>query len=166
MRTVEFRPLRRIKKTGLITVASYMQWRKVKTADYNNFSLIVDDEYKTLPSDEFVYNHKGEILYFFNYNPADVPVFDTAIFSLAEIREKTPYYGLRWQSGNVSYIMPGMDCDGVPTFSHWPEDRVTSDDVWNYYGPDQFKPLTVKTVVQWFGWFLWQLNNSSLKIGK
>lgn len=48
MRTIKFRPLRVIKKTGKITVASYMQWRKVMTADYNQFNLIISDDHKKM----------------------------------------------------------------------------------------------------------------------
>ena len=48
MKTITFRPLRRIKKTGKIVVASYMQWRKVKTADYSKFKLVVDTKSNTI----------------------------------------------------------------------------------------------------------------------
>jgi hypothetical protein len=85
MKVVIFKPLRRIKKTGKITVASYMQWRKVKTSDYNNFSLIIDDEYKSFPKDEYVYDHKGENLFWYNFkNPQDVPKMNISIQSICE----------------------------------------------------------------------------------
>ena len=175
MRSLVFRPLRRVKKTGKVVVASYMQWRKVMTADYSKFNLTIDDEYKTMPSDEFVYNHKGELLFFFTYNPYDIPVYDSDAERILDddwldkIHASKQPYGIRWninEQGHVNYNCKGMDCDGVPSFSHWYEDRITQKDTWEYYGPDQFEPLTVKTVTKWFGWFLYQLNNSYLKIGK
>lgn len=168
MKSITFRPLRRIKKTGKITVASYMQWRKVLTADYNKFNLVIDDEYKKLPKDEYVYNHEGELLYFFTYNPADIPVFQCdLLFDLEQTRAKNKYFGILWEHGShVCYNMPGTDCNGVPCFAHWDENRITQEDVWNFYGPDQFEPLTVETVTKWFGWFLFQLQNSYLQIGK
>src|SRR5688572_7137745 len=101
MRTIAFRPLRRIKKTGKITVASYMQWRKVMTADYSKFNLVVDNEYKLMPKDEYVYDHNGELLYFFNYNPADVPVFQyNPLFDIEEIQLNHKNYGILWEPDN------------------------------------------------------------------
>lgn len=160
---ITFRPLRRIKKTGKVTVASYMQWRKVKTADYNKFNLIVDDEYKKFPSDEFVYDHNGEQLFFFTYNPAEIPVFPySVLMDLDVIREENVRYGIRWSpEGGVNYNARGMDCDGVPTFSH-----IDANHASDYQDIEQFEPLTVGMVVKWFGWFLFELENSSLQIGK
>lgn len=168
MKTVEFRPLRVVKKLDKIVVASYTQWRNVMTADYNKFNLVINDEYKKMPSREYVHNHKGELLYYFDYNPADVPIFDySPVFDLDKIHRENKYYGILWSTGgHVNYHMPGADCDGVPSFTHWTEDRVTQKDCWNYYGGNSFAPLTVQTVTKWLGWFLWQLNNSYLKIGK
>lgn len=60
MRTIKFRPLRVIKKTGKIAVASYMQWRSIKTADYNNFNLVIDESYKMLNDADYVYDHLGK----------------------------------------------------------------------------------------------------------
>lgn len=164
MKYITFRPLRRMKKTGKIIVASYTQWRSVMTADYNKFSLTVDDEYKSMQPDDFVYNHKGELLYFFTYNPADVPVFQYSdMLDLDAIRANHKYYGIHWDYHNhVNYRMAGADCGGVPTFTH-----CTADHVADYYKDvTDFEPLTVATVTKWFGWFLYQLNNSYLKIGK
>lgn len=176
MKTVNFKPLRRIKKTGKICVASYTGWRKVMTADYSKFNLIVDNEYKKFPKDEYVYNHKGDLLYFFIYNPADITVFDAnteRILNedwLEKLHESKKPYGIRWNAlpdadgfpNHVMYRMNGADCSGVPTFSHWDEERITQEDTWNYYGHEQFEPLTVGIVAKWYGWFLWQLQNSNL----
>lgn len=170
-RVIKFRPLRRIKKTGKIVVASYMQWRKVMTADYSKFSLNLSDEHKGFPKDEFVYDHKGNLIFFFTYNPADVPVYDSQAEGildddwLTRVHESKQPYGIRWRictPDHVNYHMPGADCSGVPTFTHWTENRVTQEDTWNYYGADSFEPLTVATVRMWFGWFLWQLENASI----
>lgn len=177
MKEITFRPLRRNKKTGKILVASYMAWRKVMTADYNKFNLIINDEYKKFPKAEYVYRHDGELLYFLNYNPAEIAVYDSNAeriideYWLDKLHESKMPHGIRWGSeGHVSYSMPCTDCDGIPIFSHLTTDYV-SDYYCNPVGgyPEKifdFNPLTVETVIKWFGWFLYQLNNSYLKIGK
>ena len=80
MNNATFKPLRKIKKTDKITVASYIQWRKIlisdKNCDWRNekFNLVIDNEYKTFNSDELVYNYKGEVLFWYNYkNPESLP---------------------------------------------------------------------------------------------
>ena len=142
-----------------------MGWNRVMTSDYSKFKLTVVDDYKLMPKDEFVYNHKGELLYFPTYNPADVPVFNYGpLFDLETIRQENKYYGIDWQSGyHVNYNMLATDCVGVPTFTHCTQDRVAE-----YYHAhfNEFEPLTVETVTKWFGWILFQLNNSYLQIGK
>lgn len=169
MRTIKFRPLRVIKKTGKITVASYMQWRSIKTADYNNFNLIIDESYKMLNDDDFVYNHNGKQLFFYGYNPGSVPIIIKRGFEDKQ--------DLKWEVGNnfiiqnkgtiyspedwFTFRMDGTDCDGVPTFSHWDADYIMQDHTIKY---TLFEPLTVGMVKMWFGWFLWQLDNSRLKV--
>ncbi len=159
-RTIKFRPLRVIKKTGKVTVASYMQWRKVRTADYRNFNLIMTDEHKKMAKGDFVYNHKGEPLFFYDYNPADVPVFQwNKLFNLDVIRENNEQYGILWEyEGHVNYFMKGTDCSGVPSFSHFTADHIAD----HYKDLTAFEPLTVEMVSRWYGWFLWRLNNCSL----
>jgi len=176
MRSITFRPLRRIKKTGKIVIASYMGWRKIATADYNKFNLVVDDEYKQLPADELVYTHDGQPLYFFGYHPANVKVFNRTVidgvdFDYDNARKLYKDFiihsdGGKYGEPHTSYFMRGTDCSGVPSFSHWTEKRVTDDDCWNYFGSDAFEPLTVEIVTKWFGWFLYNLNNSYLQMGK
>jgi hypothetical protein len=176
MKEVVFRPLRRIKKTGKIAVASYMAWNKVMTADYNKFNLIILDDYKQMPQDEFVYDHNGELLYFLDYNPADITIYDSSAERILDehwldkIHERKLPHGIKWIEGHINYSMPGADCVGVPIFSH-----ITAEYVSEYYCnpiggyPEKifdFNPLTVRTVRKWFGWFLYQLENSNLKIGK
>ncbi len=181
MREITFRPLRRIKKTGKIVVASYMQWNRVMTSDYNEFKLTVNDEYKTFPKDEFVYNHLGELLFFMDYNPADVPVYDSKAERILDedwldkLHHKKQPFGIRWENdgtytSHVNYSMPCTDCIGTPTFTHFTMEYV-SEYYCNSRGgyPEKihdFNPLTVGIVVKWFGWFLYQLQNSHLQIGK
>lgn len=147
-----------------------MQWRKVMTADYNKFNLIIDFEYKMLPKHEYVHDHEGNLLYFYTYNPADVPVYDSNAERiidedwLTKLHESKQPFGIRWnicEPGHINYSMPGTDCGGVPTFSHCTQDYFA-----DYYFAtfNEFEPLTVDTVVKWFGWFLYQLNNSYLQI--
>lgn len=158
---------------GKIIVASYMQWRKVRTADYSEFNLIIDDEYKRFDNDAFVHDHKGELIYFFPYNPADVPILvrtilDDEPFDYDEARRL--YKDFAFESGPDSdgwpfAFMRGTDCEGVPCFSHHTGDSV-AERYGGYYSMNDFEPLTVRMVRQWLGWFLYQLQNAHLKIGK
>jgi hypothetical protein len=163
MKTITFRPLRRIKKTGKITVLGYSGWRKVITADYAKFNLIVNDEYKTFPLDEYVYDHNGELLFFWDYNPADVPIFHRGCgYSYEQIKRENKYFGIQEEIGFQPFcVMDGADCEGIPTFSHWTTNYVAE------YWKDVMAvtPLTVEIVLRWHGWFLYRLNNSYLKIG-
>lgn len=162
MKTIKFRPLRRIKKTGKITVASYMQWVKVKRADYSEFNLVLLDDYKDFNPDEYIYNHEGKQLFFYQYMPDEVPVFQNSIVcDLDEIRLNNAMYGIQWSGGSISYHAKGTDCDGVPIFSHLTDDNVAT----HYNNMNDFEPLTVRTVVFWVGWFLYNLNKSNLKAG-
>lgn len=169
IRTIKFRPLRVIKKTGKIMVASYMQWRIIKTADYNSFILMVDENYKMLNDSDFVYNHLGKQLFFYGYNPGRVPIIKRVILDFEDIEENpTPEFktgnnfilqnsGL--QGGEwFTFRMDGCDCDGVPTLNFYTADYIATHS--SYI--NLFEPLTVKMVKQWFGWFLWQLENSKL----
>lgn len=151
MKTIIFRPLRKIKKTGKITVASYMQWRKIKTADYNDFVLIIREEYRTFPKDELVYNHNGDNLFWRNYNPEGIPLLN----SYALVDGDRPPYPEMWKTEYDMFCAKGLDCDGVPTFSHQTADNI-------YNGKSDmidFEPLTVEIVNYWFGWFLFNLKN-------
>lgn len=168
MKSITFRPLRMNKKLGKIIVASYLQWYKLTCADYNKFILIVNDDYKKFHKDEFVYNHKGELLYFFDYHPSNVPVFQwSKLFDLDEIRSNNKQYGILWDyNDKVNYTMKGTDCVGTPTFSYFTQEYV-SEYYCNSVGgfPEMihdFNPLTVSTVIKWFGWFIYQLENYRL----
>lgn len=160
MRTVKFKPLRVIKKTGKVTVASYSLWRNVLTADYSKFNLTLMDIHLNLNKKDFVYNHKGEQLFFYDYNPHDVPVFQwSKLFSLEEIRLNHKQYGILWSNdGHTNYSMRGTDCNGVPCFSHYTANYIAT----HSSNISAFEPLTVETVLLWYGWLLWQLNNSKI----
>lgn len=97
-------------------------------ASHSKFKLIVLDEYKAMPPDEQVHNHKGEPLFFFTYRPDE----------------------------HTSFPYPhGLDCDGVPTFSHNTADRIAGD----FDDMEQFEPLTVGMVTKWWGWLLYRMEN-------
>lgn len=160
MRTIKFRPLRVI-KGGKIAVASYPQWRSIKTSDYNSFNLVIDKSYKMLNDADFVYNHKGEQLFFYDYSPNEIIVNPNIPDKLyLEFRDKNPYILLD-KGDYKTYWCRGLDCDGVPTFSHWTLNYIMQDNTIKYKA---FEPLTVGMVKMWFGWFLWQLENFRLKV--
>jgi hypothetical protein len=150
---------------GKIVVASYPQWNRVRTADYSAFCLTVDNEYAGLPVDEHVYNHEGKPLFWKDFEPTDIPIYTPEEMRLFEIEfaDLRSHYGIRWESsGRISYNVRGLDCCGTPTFSHYPIDGLVD------YVTDftDYEPLTVGMVVKWFGWFLYQLENSNLQIGR
>ena len=174
MNTIKFRPLRMIKKTGKVCVASYMQWNRVRCANYSKFNLIIVNEYEHLNKSDFVYNHEGKQLYHFGYNPWKVHEHHGSCiaegFDWDYMRKTYKDFIIvnRDREGREykSYHIRGADCAGTPTFTHYDEDRITTDDTWNYYGADAFEPLTVDYVITWLGWFLYQLENSNLKINE
>lgn len=163
MKEIIFRPLRRIKKTGKIAVASYMQWRKVKTADYSQFMLLLVNDIQRFPPDQIVCNHKGEELFWFNHaNPELLPKNYVTIEQISELLGIPIEYleGEQWKISEpigtgFHWSIRGFDCDGVPVFSHYTAKYIAKfwDDI------TQFEPLTVKTVILWYGWFLWELKN-------
>lgn len=140
-----------------------MQWRKSMTANHAKFNLIIDSEYKGMPQDEYVYNSRGEQLFYFTYDPADIQVYhadDFDIFGLETIQKNNWAYGIDWGHGNpINYNSKGMDCDGVPYFSH-----VDANYAADFKDVNQFEPLTVGTVMMWLAWFLYRLEKSQLKI--
>lgn len=173
MKEIKFSPLRRIKKTGKICVASYMQWNNLRCANYSDFKLVVVNDYEQMDKSEFVYNHEGKQLYHFNYDPWEVHEHHGSCiaesFDWDEMRRTYKDFilvGTFDGKPHRSYFLRGADGAGTPTFSHYDEDRVTTDDTWNYHGSDAFEPVTVGYVITWLGWFLYQLENSYLKVGK
>jgi hypothetical protein len=169
MKAITFRPLRRVKKTGKIVVAAYTQWNRLHTSDFRGaFSLTIDDEYKGLPEDEHVYNHEGKPLFWRDFDPASLAVYDFSpieeLFDLQAIRAANPNgYGIRWRpEATVNYSHRSLDCGGIPTFSHYTIDYVAE----HKADFTEYEPLTVGVVVKWLGWILYNLENSSLQIGK
>lgn len=57
------------------------------------------------------------------------------------------------------YSAKGLDCDGVPTFSHGTANEIVKDHTRNL---NEYTPLTVEIVRWWFGWYLYQLQNNEL----
>jgi hypothetical protein len=70
--------------------------------------------------------------------------------------ERPPYPPM-WKTEYGMYSAKGLDCDGVPTFSH-----QTANSIYNSKDIKDFEPLTVEIVRWWFGWFLYQLKNNEL----
>lgn len=83
MKTITFTPLRLIKKSGKITVSSYMQWRKIKSADYSQFILALNYSYKAFKDTDYVYNHKGEQLFWFNHKSPE----ELRFLTISDIKE-------------------------------------------------------------------------------
>ena len=168
MKSIVFRPLHTNKKLGKICVASYKSWNSIKTADYNEFKLTVSDEYKQMPTDAFVYDHQGRQLFWLDFDPDSIPVFTysqiSELFNIPQIQENNSRYAIDLNSGHgLGYCCDGVDCAGVPTFSHYNANYVAEH---HFNHINEFEPLTVGVVVKWFGWFLYQLEKSQLQIGK
>lgn len=172
MKLVTFRPLRRVKKTGKIVVASYTQWYRIMCADNNGtFKLIVDDEYKTFPKDELVYDHSGENLFWKDFDPEQIPYLPPYI-----LREENYEYPKQWRTNydmgyGDHFSVRGLDSSGVPTFSHGTHHNLTIGNMHNYTLDEvgevldpmrEYELLTVGIVVKWIGWFLYLLRNSEL----
>ncbi len=173
MNEIVFRPLRRVKKTGKVVVAGYMQWRKVKTADYNELKLIVDNECANMPSDEFVYDHEGKQLFFYPYCPQLTDYFG---LENMDVEISRPHFqSMVWYPDGTGHILTngtptfytgrGVDCDGVPTFSHYTADYIAIHARVDY-DLMVFGPLTVGMVRSWLTWFIYKLNTSFVQIGK
>lgn len=153
MKTIKFKPLRKVKKTGKIVVASYSQWRKIKTADYYDFELIINEDFKNFNDNELVHNHKGENLFWLHYNPEEIPTVN----HLQVIYDENEYPKM-WRTVYGMYSCKGLDVDGVPTFTN-----LTLNELGKYKGSIiDYEPLTVKDVKYWFGWFIYNLDNAQL----
>ena len=165
MKELSFRPLRRL-KSGKIAVAGYMQWRTLHNHDWRPFELLIRDEYKAMPQDEQVHNHKGEPLFFYTFDPSEIPLFNDVVDSLSfsEFRKQHKRVGVRHgMHGSTHYMGNGIDCDGVPTFSHFTASCV-ADNHFNHV--DEFEPLTVSMVLKWWGWILYRMDHVRFKISE
>lgn len=158
-KVVTFRPLRRDAKTGKVMVASYTGWRKIKTSDYYPTLLTVARDYAGMKHSEYVHNHKGELLYFYAYNPNDIPLFDDVPHDeISRIFATTKVRGFKnTLSPGYSYSGIGIDCDGIPTFTHYTADYLATHE----YEPFDFEVLTVKDVLIWYEWVINNLNNTT-----
>jgi hypothetical protein len=174
MKEIKFRPLRRIKKTGKITVASYMSWYKVRCADQFGCKLIIDGEYKLFNPDELVYDHNGDQLFWRDFDPEQIPVLPPYILQGDDFEYPYPWKSVSQScfeenKTHTTYSAKGLDCCGTPTFSHGTAKNITNGNMYNYTLEEigevlnpmaEYELLTVGTVVKWFGWFLYQLENT------
>jgi len=159
MKEITFRPLRRHKKSGKIIVASYESWHKVKKADYSQFKLVIDKTYKQFDKNEFVFNYQGEQLFFFTYNPDEIPVYNqTGILDIDLQHMPHPWVVNFIDGRNPFYNCHGVDCYGTPAFNHYTANRCA-----DFNDINQFEPLTVGMVDKWVGWFIWQLQNATVE---
>ncbi len=162
--SLTFRPLRRVKKLGKIVVSSYTTWNAVRVADsrWDKISeLTIDTEYHSFPKDEYVYNHLGEQLFFYDYNPNAMPVYASGVplpIDRRIIIDQHGGYAISYGGANLNYCGKGLDCEGTPTFSHYTMDYVAE----HNYNIGEFEPLTVNTVIEWYGWFLLNLKNTKI----
>jgi hypothetical protein len=164
MKEIKFRPLRLNKKTGKIVVASYLTWRRVKVYDHSKFELSIDDQYESMDENSFVYDHFGKQLFWFGHtSPSDLkPIFPDVKSAIENFNvDPSIFEGEQWKMSNIfGYSTTGFDVDGVPVFSHFTANYCAT----HYEDMGQFTPLTVGMVRYWFGWFLYQLQNSYLEI--
>lgn len=160
MKTIIFRPIRIVKKTGKIVVASYSQWYSVKNADRDKLNLVIDPTYRELREDAPVYNHNGENLFWRDYDPEEIPIFDSPLpMTWDEIKEIYPRFAIRYHPVlNPSFCAQGLDCDGTPTFSHGTIKHISN----GYRDMSGFDLLTVGIVSKWFGWWLMNLRNATI----
>ena len=139
MKKLLFSPLTRIKRTGKISVLSYSGWRKFYKMNFSEFEISLQQ----FPHDEYVYNRKGEQLFFYSYKPSEIKQRingDNTILNWFSVYNNSVYFGCR-----------GLDCDGVPTFSHHNADRVAQN---SFKWMAMYEPLTVKTVLMWLDWLM------------
>lgn len=152
MKNINFRPLRRVRKTGKIAVAAYDQWYKIKCAAlYGGVELYVDPEYRLLPVDEYVHNHLGVPLFFWPYKPDDIAVFQCPVsMEYGQLQREFLNHAIRYSEHSWGYRSKGLDVDGTPYFSHLTIDYIAE----HYKDFADYEPLTVGVVLDWYGWFL------------
>lgn len=164
MKTIVFKPLRYIKKTKKVTVASYMQWRKVYTANKETTTIVFDSSFKDKPTNTLVYNHKGEPLFFYEVEKIKLPKltyiqkFGRELEATKKKVDFSDYCISGFNEDNSIYFVTHyLDCDGVPTISHFTENCISG------YSKEQkqkLEPLTVGMVMRWFDWFCLLVENS------
>lgn len=160
MVTHNFKPLRLVKKTGKITVASYSNWRRIKCKDWVGNQVCLIREYDQLDPSAHVYNHKGHNLFFPNVKPWDIPAYSLNAAAEANL-DFSQRHSIDYGNGQKSYWGTGIDNEGVPTFSFF-----TSSYVAQHCSKQllEFEPLTVEMVADWAGWFLYNLQRCEVKI--
>ena len=160
MEKILFKPLRRRKSDNKVVVGSYASWGKVGRVARYKCEIVIDTDYRSMDPEEYVHNHKGELLYFYRYDPNEMPTFKWR--KGMEWEEMNGYQAraLEWCKGNVTYNGKGIDCDGIPCFSHYTADYIGT----HNFDLDDFYPLTVKQVIMWYGWFIMRLENATIKV--
>lgn len=165
MRTIQFIPLRRIKKTGKATVSNYLQWNKVSSSDSLPFELTLRGHFKEFDLKERVYNHKGELLFWYNHKDFDsLPKWKPSPEMMDFIQEE--FDGELWKLHKIEDMperldpsVMGFDCNSTPVFSHYTQDYIGI----HCAEVKDFEILTVETVLKWYGWFIYNLKNAQIK---
>lgn len=158
MKYVKFRPLMVQKSTGKIIVAGYAQWRKFWLTRYDkpNVDIVIDSNYD---ESAYVFNHKGEQLFWRkNIMPDVLPKRHRRDYNriLATVGIWEPMG--ESESGFEGYV-DGLDCDGIPTFSHGTSKYIAS----TRNELEEWEPLTVGIINIWFGYILWRFNSHSIE---
>lgn len=165
---IKFVPLRRVKKTGKIIVASYLQWNKVKSADQiYGLDLTLLSGLEKFNTNERVYNHKGEFLFWYNHkNPESLAKWKPSVELMDFMHEQ--FEGEFWKLQNfeipdrLDSFVKGFDCNGTPVFSHYTQDYISI----HCKEVKDFEILTVGAVLKWYGWFIYNLKNTNIKYTK
>lgn len=152
MKSIKFRPLRYVKKSKKIVVASYAQWKNIKSYDYGcmPFELILNTDFRYMDANSYVYNHKGENLFWHDIN----------IESIITVETNDDYQKKYWKTCTGYYSVSGLDCDGVPVFTNGTTLNISN--LRDLNEIDKYEPLDVKTVVKWLWWFIYELKNCNV----
>ena len=118
---LNFRPFRIVNKRVIVT--SYMGWRKVAIETKKGERVHLMEDVSMVLQDN-VYNHKGELLYWFKDESfKEVPVITYPNIFM------------------VNHIL--FDVEGVPVFSHINQDFIK-------YAPHLYEPLKTNVLIRQF----------------
>ena len=159
MKEIKFAPLRK-NKDGNVVVASYNKWTSVRRLNISRFKILFSS-IENISDDLSVFDSKGNMLFFYDYSPFDVPVFDfRTVYKQNSLTTGNKNFGaILWEKGaNPTYNIKGADCCGVPAFNHYTDFEIMK----RGGTPDDLKPLTVKTVKVWVRFFLSHLKNAEI----
>lgn len=160
MKEIRFQLLRRLPGSNKIAVAGYQQWRKLKIEDNKGreFHIVLDRTHLNVPEDTLICNHKGENLFWKDFDPEALPQLP----HYSPVYEKFPSLPDGWQKDGETFAAFGIDVEGVPTFSHWDANTIasTSEDM------SAWEPLTARTVRRWFERMLYRMENCKYRFEK